>query len=103
MGTDRARGVAARKHEGGELMAIGRCKYCKAAVYWLKNNNTGKSMPVDVSPKPDGNVFANFGDETQQVLGGDDLLSARAEGVELRHSHMETCTKKPAKSRPQAA
>lgn len=44
------------------------CAGCGAEVKWAKNNNTGKSAPVNVTPDPNGNVYLWEDGATYQVL-----------------------------------
>lgn len=44
-----------------------KCSACQAPIIWLKTTN-GRSMPLDVTPNPEGNVVIKDG--LAVVLGG---------------------------------
>lgn len=74
------------------MVSIANCRSCSARIVWA-TTKSGKKMPVDVAPHPEGNVFL---DETSppraHVLAGEDLAKARRIGTELRRSHFVTCS-----------
>lgn len=68
-----------------------RCGSCGEAVYFAKTVN-GKTMPVEVTPVPNGNVLLSKNRATgaifAQVLGRG---TPRPEGRPLRLAHWVTC------------
>lgn len=37
----------------------GRCRFCRADVFWLAHPTTGKLAPIDVAPQPGGNIIVH--------------------------------------------
>lgn len=68
-----------------------RCRgaTCDADIIWTKNAATGRSMPVDLEPSPDGNVeLAMLPDgRVESVVHGQPPLDGRP----LRLNHFVTC------------
>ena len=58
-------------------MPVSTCRSCGAAIVWAKTT-TGKSMPLDAEPVPDGNIVLHEG--VAYVTGTGD-----------RKSHFATC------------
>lgn len=65
-----------------------QCNYCAAPIRWI-TTSTGKSMPVDAAPDPNGNVAILGGKAA--VLGPAKATAARAGGVELHLHHAVNC------------
>lgn len=61
------------------------CRSCKALVYWVVTES-GKNMPVDAIPHPDGNII--FIDRLAHVLKADEQPP---EGAKRWKSHFATC------------
>lgn len=77
-----------------------RCDSCAAEIFWAINATTGRRMPIDAYPNPDGNVTVDadprsLGDRLQltaQVLTGFDLELARTDGTTVLYMpHFATC------------
>lgn len=62
------------------------CRSCEAPVFWIKTAATGKAMPLDATPNPDGNVVIRGG--LAHVLKHGDLL---VQGERRFTSHFATC------------
>lgn len=45
---------------GGQLARPTRCRSCQAEVWMLKAVDTGRSAPIEVQPRPTGNVAVNL-------------------------------------------
>jgi hypothetical protein len=90
------------------------CRSCGAAIFWAKNDATGRSMPVDAEPSEKGNVqlVDRGGSVIAKVLGPEEARQVRdsnwaLRGVHvLRMPHFATCaqasswrTKKPREAR----
>lgn len=67
-----------------------RSANCDARIVWARSSLTGRPIPVDAEPHPDGNVFLYRDRElgvTAQVL----TRAAAAEGTGLHRSHFASC------------
>lgn len=68
------------------------CRSCGAAIYWALNDESKKSMPVDVEPCDDGNIGLVWnrktGHVTCHVLRRDAMESYDGP---RRKSHFATC------------
>lgn len=53
------------------------CKSCGATIMWRKNRTTGKSVPVDVGPRADGNV--------KLISGTDVVIVGKGQGTHVLH------------------
>lgn len=80
-----------------------RCRSCGAGIRWGAVAASGKNMPLDVEPHPDGNVRIARDGFLLEVLGGVALPAARARGDELYRSHFATCPDAGAHRRRTAA
>ncbi len=73
-----------------DLRSIRKCTGCNAPIVWAETS-TGRAMPVDADPVPDGNVllFPTIDRKwLAVVLGADEAQASRSE----RHkSHFATC------------
>lgn len=64
-------------------MSQGQCRSCGAALLWVKSETTGKNMPLDATPSPDGTI---------QVTDGVARVVKRMEcHGDLYVSHFVTC------------
>jgi hypothetical protein len=74
-----------------ELRKIDRCSACEAPIVWA-STSTGKSMPVDAAPVPNGNILlfptVDAGRYVALVLGKVAAVSADRERYT---SHFATC------------
>lgn len=72
---------------------FGRCRTCRADVYWLTNDHTGKRAPIDVAPtfpgKP-GNVVITGG-RTYHTLTDEDRAGGDIDPRALFTNHFQTC------------
>lgn len=73
-----------------------KCRACPHLVMFAKQepnekNPDPKSNPLDVSPSANGNLRLNFGSMRYEVLTGEKLEEARANGEKLYLSHFVTC------------
>lgn len=59
------------------------CKSCSAAIEWVRVATTGKMMPLDLEPRPDGNLVVEHG-LVHPALDGDSAAIRRV-------SHFATC------------
>jgi hypothetical protein len=66
------------------------CKSCKARIDWYTVAATGKRMPIDPDPAPDGNVRVDVVANTVEVV-------APGSRRPLYRSHFATC---PAAGQP---
>lgn len=68
-----------------------KCRSCGAKIIWCTNAETGKKMPLDADPHPEGNVIAwQSGDTAQQMC----RVMGKREDVGRRNryvSHFKTC------------
>lgn len=73
---------------------VSKCRSCGAAIVWCLAHTTGKLMPLDAAPDPNGNVLLKE-DGTYKVLSlsmFDDQDWLRHKGHWVRHkSHFATC------------
>jgi len=80
----------------GFVIEYCRTETCKAPVIWARTQ-TGKLMPVDVEPSPDGNVrvFEVQGNVHARVVTTEDAERMRRDplAVPLRTSHFATCSR----------
>src|SRR3972149_2281009 len=67
-----------------------RCRSCDAPIYWAQTVSSGKAMPVDAEPVPDGNVVLLDcgGTVIARVLGRGETPPP---GAVLRRAHHSTC------------
>lgn len=70
-------------------MTTSQCRSCGAAIAWVQTES-GKQMPLDAEPSPDGNM-ACMANGSYRVLTGSDLEAAKKNGIALRKSHFATC------------
>ena len=68
-------------------MSGSRCKSCDAAILWAVSAVTGKRMPLDADPVPDGNLLLDAEGKIH-VLTAD---AATVPGVKRYVSHFATC------------
>ena len=40
-------------------LPTGRCRSCGAPILWARMKNTGRAIPLDEKPTPDGNLWAS--------------------------------------------
>lgn len=69
---------------------MNRCRSCNAPIRWERTEQ-GKSIPLDVEPRDDGNV--HIYDRVAYVLDvhGAAIAEHRANGDRLYVSHFATC------------
>lgn len=67
------------------------CRSCKAPIVWAKTR-TGKDMPIDAEPRPDGNIRLTVrgGQPYADVLSAARIATSTSWGA-LRTSHFVTC------------
>lgn len=77
------------------------CRSCGARIVFA-TTLTGKAMPVDRKPHPDGNVRLSVTGASIQaaVLAGPDLVAARAAHRPLHRAHFASCTHPERHRRP---
>ncbi len=71
------------------------CRSCRAQVNWYKTT-TGKNMPLDPEPHPDGNVYVDIVANVVSVV-------AKGSRTPLYRSHFATCPDAAAHRRPKGA
>lgn len=73
------------------------CQSCQAPITWTTNVVSGKRMPVNPTPTPDGNVVLTSGNDGPEarVLTRAELAS-RPTKTGLYKSHFATCPEGPA-------
>ena len=74
-----------------DLRKIEKCRACQAAIVWA-TTSTGKAMPVDAAPSPDGNVLLlpTVDHKFVAVVVGKEEAEKSA-AVERYKSHFATC------------
>lgn len=80
--------------EPGVDPSLSTCRSCGDPIRWYANGETGRRIPANPDPDPDGTIDLRpiTGKGVQAfVLKGDDLRRARARGRELLVSHFATC------------
>lgn len=65
------------------------CRSCGAAIRWTQTNS-GKRMPVDAAPHPDGNVYVDF-DSAPPAAAVYAPAHVPPHTVPLYRSHFATC------------
>jgi hypothetical protein len=72
---------------------MAECKSCHAPITWVVSAATGKRMPLDVEPTPDGNISLDMAGmlPAAHVHAGEKLLAMRELGRDLYLSHFVTC------------
>jgi hypothetical protein len=84
-----------------------KCRSCPAPVLWANHKKTNQPNPLDPEPTADGNLLVTRSEQgiTYEVLTGDELTKARAQGFPLYVSHFATCpnSKQHRKARAAAA
>lgn len=73
-----------------DRIPIAHCESCHAPVFWLKNDTTGKTAPIDVTPSENGNCKV-YSQTHYKVLAGEGLTNARSIKTALNTSHFFTC------------
>lgn len=76
-----------------------RCRSCQAPVRWVRMQTSGRSMPLDPDPHPDGNVAIN--DEGQGVSVKPRYAAVTGEPV--YRSHFASCPDAGAHRKDRAA
>lgn len=66
---------------------MANCKSCNASIEWV-STPTGKKMPIDGDPAPDGNVVLRGG---KAVVLGPEMLAELPANVPRFKSHFATC------------
>jgi hypothetical protein len=67
---------------------------CRAPVLRLIHRRTRNPVPIDADPSDDGNVRVLREAGEYEVLAGDALAAARANGEPLHLNHFVTCKDK---------
>ena len=65
--------------------SIATCKSCGAAIFWAKSATTGKAMPINARPDPQGNISLDLTGAAVVGKAGVDLPGPRYV------SHFVTC------------
>jgi hypothetical protein len=68
---------------------IAYCDKCRAEIFWLRNNKTGKPSPIDAVPTERGNCKI-YSTTHFQVLAGQELTKVR-QISKLNTNHFVTC------------
>lgn len=63
----------------------GTCKACQRRILWVESKSTGRMMPLDIEPRPDGNLAVVRG--VAHAFGSEDKRLCRDRYV----SHFATC------------
>jgi hypothetical protein len=66
------------------------CRSCNATIIFLKNDKTGRPMPIDPEPDQSGNVVITG--NLFRVLNETDKAEAIRLDVPIHTSHFQTCT-----------
>lgn len=69
---------------------MAQCKSCKAQIVWRKHAKSRLSAPIDVVPKPGGNITILDG-QTYDVVTDPDEIARR---LDLHWNHFATCPTK---------
>lgn len=73
-------------------MKTAKCKRCPARIVWAVSESTGRRMPVDADPSPNGNVQLVEGDPPRaRVLSADERNTIAAQDEPLHLNHFVTC------------
>lgn len=76
-----------------DIQRSNKCRSCGAPILWAETVK-GKSMPIDPTPVPDGNIFLQVRQHLPPLaiyLTALELTAAQAEKRELFKSHFATC------------
>lgn len=68
---------------------MAKCRSCGAAIEWTKNRRTGRRMPVDREPVPDGNIAVELDANKEPVSWL--LLPLMTHSGPRFVSHFSTC------------
>lgn len=68
---------------------MAKCQTCQAPIEWAKSAATGKAMPLDAEPVPDGNIVINSRGEAVVLKKGEEA-KLLPETPRFR-SHYSTC------------
>lgn len=90
-----------RHYEGSEALTLARreqdctlpseCRSCKDPIVWVEWPKTGKRMPIDALPVPDGDVVVTHR-KSENKLIAEKFHPARHEKGRKRYvSHFTTC------------
>jgi hypothetical protein len=71
-------------------MKVSQCRSCHAEIIWVTMAASGRRMPLDAVPTPDGTVAVD-GNGLAVVLTGQHLERAKAATVHLFRSHFASC------------
>ena len=71
-------------------MSTSRCKACGNPILWARVTATGKMMPVDPEPRPDGNIELTRGRTPEATVHGQSPLGVDPD-LTLYVSHFVTC------------
>jgi hypothetical protein len=66
------------------------CSSCHASILWVKTAATGKAMPVDAAPSPEGNLILRDG-----IAYHESKIPEAERPIERYVSHFATCPNGP--------
>lgn len=67
------------------------CRSCDAPILWV-TMESGKAMPLDADPHPDGTVLpAQVPTARAQVIKPENMAEIKSLGLGLHRSHFATC------------
>lgn len=69
----------------------GKCRSCQAAILWVKWPKSGKKMPVDKDPVPNGNVVLTLKQSLNELHAEKFNPGVHASGRNRYVSHFTTC------------
>jgi len=74
-------------------LKVEHCDSCRAPIYWLRNDNTGRPAPIDARQDPAGPIIirADGGNLLYHVLTKVELNVGLGQGVTRYTNHFMTC------------
>jgi len=80
---------------------VSACRSCGAPVWRLRNDNTGKTAPIEQAADSAGNVLVDLDAGTYHVLGRPaDRDAAGDAGLVLHRNHFASCPQAREWARP---
>lgn len=71
---------------------LGTCRSCRASVRWAVMRESGKRMPLDLAPRPEGNVVFPWGFDQPAITTQQGAKAGiPVEGLNTFQSHYATC------------